>query len=393
MAAMKRLVVCCDGTWNDSDEGAGYTNVSRLAWAIKPVDAKGVTQIVYYQSGVGTEGTKVSQIASGALGMGLSRNMRDAYSFICHNYCEGDEIFLFGFSRGAYTARCIGGLIGFAGLIGKRDLDRFLELWKAYKEKDTGALASFDTRKKDAMIKCIGVWDTVGAVGIPEDLAKFDLFFKKYYGFFDSDLGAHVEHAFHAVALDERRKNFVPALWMQKPEGKAKGQELKQVWFAGVHSNVGGGYSEHGMSDIPLAWMASEVSPYLDIDFDYLKLRRDLSKKWALGEVHESYTGFWTRLPDSERPRTPFAADQSKSFEKIHASVAARIKGGGLGADGKPYASKGLKDDHFKTYNMDLSQLENGLKWSDGDVKQAPPAAKKAKSLLDDFVKALGVTS
>ena len=393
MPASKRLVVCCDGTWNDTDQGTDYTNVSRLAWAIKPIDANGVPQIVYYQSGVGTAGTKASQIASGALGMGLSHNMRDAYSFICHNYCEGDEIFLFGFSRGAYTARCVGGLIGFAGLIGKRDLDRFLELWKAYKEKDKAALASFDTRKSDARIKCVGVWDTVGAVGIPEDLARFDILFRKYYGFFDSDLGAHIEHAFHAVALDERRKNFVPTLWTQKPEGKANGQELKQVWFAGVHSDVGGGYPEHGSSDIPLAWMASEVSPYLDIDFDYLRLRRDQRSKWALGDLHESYSGFWTRLPDSERSRSPFTEDQSKSFEKVHASVAARTQGGGLGADGKPYASKVLKPGDLNTHNVDLSQIEKGLKWGDGEVKQASPAAEKAKSILDEFVGLFGVTS
>src|SRR4051794_40398838 len=214
--AMKRLVVCCDGSWNDSDRGTDYTNVARFAWSIKPVATDGTSQIVYYQSGVGTEGTQVSKIIGGATGAGLSHNMRDAYSFICHNYCEGDEIFLFGFSRGAYTARCVGGLIGFAGLIGKRDLDRFLELWKAYKEKDAAVLDTFETRKEDTPIKCIGVWDTVGSVGIPEDLAKFDILFKKYYGFFDSDLGAHVEHAFHAIALDERRKNFVPTLWTQK---------------------------------------------------------------------------------------------------------------------------------------------------------------------------------
>ena len=91
------------------------------------------------------------------------------------------------------------------------------------------------------------------------DLDRFGLF-KQYYGFLDANLGAHVEHAFHALALDERRKNFVPTLWEQTPEGKAKGQELKQVWFAGVHSDVGGGYPVHGTSDIPLAWMASEVS-------------------------------------------------------------------------------------------------------------------------------------
>lgn len=388
---MKRLVVCCDGTWNDSDQSTDYTNVSRLAWSIKPVDAKGITQIVYYQSGVGTDGTKASQIASGALGMGLSRNMRDAYSFICHNYCEGDEIFLFGFSRGAYTARCVGGLIGFAGLIGKRDLDRFLELWKAYKEKDAGVLDTFQTRKTDPKIKCIGVWDTVGSVGIPEDFARFDILFKKYYGFFDSDLGAHVEHAFHAVALDEHRKNFVPTLWTQSDAGKANGQEIKQVWFAGVHSDVGGGYPEHGTSDIPLAWMASEVSPYLGLDVDYLKLRRDQRSKWALGTLHESYTGFWTRLPNSERARTPFTADQTKSFEKLHPSVATRTDGGGTGADGKAYASKVLKKTDFETYKSELSSMEKDLMWS--DVKPASPGAEKARSVLDEFVRLFGVTS
>lgn len=396
--AMKRLVVCCDGTWNDSDSGTGYTNVSRLAWAIQPTDkrdGKDVAQIVFYQSGVGTEGDLLSKIKGAGLGLGLSHNVRDAYTFICHNYCDGDEIFLFGFSRGAYTARSVGGLIGYAGLLGKHDLDRFFELWDGYKETDKAkreaALAKFTQRHQNAPIKCIGVWDTVGSVGIPADLEKFDVLnFRRYYGFHDTDLGAHVDNAFHALALDERRKNFVPTLWTQKPEGKAKGQVLKQVWFAGVHCDVGGGYGEHGASDIPLAWMASEVAPYLGIDFDYLKLRRDLSGKWALGELHESYKDFWTKLPDGERRRTPFATDQTKSCEKVHASVAARIGGGGLGADGKPYTSKVIKDGDLKTYNLDLSLVENGLKWGDGDVKKGSPAAEKAKSFYDKLVSAIG---
>jgi uncharacterized protein (DUF2235 family) len=396
MAAMKRLVVCCDGTWNDSDQGTDYTNVARLAWSIKPVADNGVSQIVFYQSGVGTAGTKVSKIIGGAIGAGLSYNMRDAYSFICTNYCEGDEIFLFGFSRGAYTARCIGGLIGFAGLIGKRDLDQFHTLWKAYKDRDTATLARFETRKKDPPIKCIGVWDTVGSVGIPEDLDRLGVF-KKYYGFFDATLGAHVEHAFHALALDERRKNFVPTLWEQTPAGKAKGQELKQVWFAGVHSDVGGGYPVHGTSDIPLAWMASEVSPYLDLDFDYLKLRRDLTAKWALGPVHESFDDIWRAIPDGELARKSFATDQTKSFEKLHASVAARTKGGGKGADGNPYASKVLKQTDFSTHNVDLSALENSLKWADSDVKPGTvtkaSVAVKAKQFFTGIPGWFGVTS
>jgi len=384
---MKRLVVCCDGTWNDSDQGTDYTNVARFAWSIKPVAANGVTQVVYYQSGVGTAGTKLSKFIGGAVGAGLSHNMRDAYSFICTNYCEGDEIFLFGFSRGAYTARCIGGLIGFAGLIGKRDLDQFPTLWKAYKEQDTQALANLDTRKKDATIKCIGVWDTVGSVGIPEDLDKFDVF-KRYYGFLNADLGAHVEHAFHALALNERRKNFVPTLWKQTPEGKAKGQELKQVWFAGVHSDVGGGYPVHGSSDIPLAWMASEVSPHLDIDFDYLKLRRDLSSKWALGDLHESFDGVW--IPLGEEPRAPFSEDQTRTFEKVHASVAERIDRRGLAADRKPYASKALNP------SVALSPLENSLKWADNEVKPGVESrasiAAKAKKFFEGIPGWFGIT-
>ena len=395
--AMKRLVVCCDGTWNDSDAGTGYTNVSRLAWAIKPTDdrdGEDIAQIVFYQSGVGTEGDLASKIGGGALGLGLSHNIRDAYTFVSNNYSKGDEIFVFGFSRGAYTARSIGGLIGYAGLLGKQDLDRFFELWDGYKDTDQdgrkAALAKFDGRFKDVPIKVIGVWDTVGSVGIPADLARFDVLnFRRYYGFHDTSLGTHVDHGFHALALDERRKNFAPTLWTQTPEGKARGQELKQVWFAGVHSDAGGGYPEHGSSDVALAWMASEVAPYLGLDFDYLKLRRDLSGKWALGTLHESYKDFWAKIPGGELARTPFVGDQSQSFEKIHASVAARMKSGGLGADGKPYASR-VKDADLKAHNVDLSPLEESLKWSDGDVKASSPAAKRAKSFYDKLIGALG---
>jgi uncharacterized protein (DUF2235 family) len=391
---MKRLIVCCDGTWNDSDQGTDYTNVSRLAWSIKPVAADGTSQIVYYQSGVGTAGTAVGKVIGAATGAGLSRNLRDAYSFICTNYCEGDEIFLFGFSRGAYTARCIGGLIGFAGLIGKRDLDQFHAVWKAYKEQDTQTLAKFDTRKKDATIKCIGVWDTVGSVGIPDDFDRLGLF-KRYYGFLNASLGVHVEHAFHALALDERRKNFVPTLWEQTEDGKKAGQELKQVWFAGVHCDAGGGYEVHGTSDIPLAWMASEVSPYLDMDVEYLKLRRDLSSKWALGDVHESFGPEWKAL--GEAARVPFIKDQNKTFEKLHASVADRIKGRGLGADGQLYASKVLKQSDFTTFNVALSPLEDSLKWADSDVKPGTPTkasiAAKAQKFFEGIPGWFGITA
>ena len=122
----KRLIVCCDGTWNDADSAGEFTNVVRIARAILPVDHRGdkeTAQIVYYQSGVGTGADLVQRVLGGSVGMGLSRNVRDGYGFIASNYCPGDEIFLFGFSRGAYTARSVAGLIGYAGLLQKSDMD------------------------------------------------------------------------------------------------------------------------------------------------------------------------------------------------------------------------------------------------------------------------------
>src|SRR5215472_1975259 len=130
----KHLIVCCDGTWNDADSAEEFTNVVRIARAIKP-DAT-LPQIVYYHSGVGTGGDTFVHVAGGALGLGLSRNVRDAYAFLANNYCECDEISLFGFSRGAYTARSAGGLIGWAGLLHKGDMDDFSLLWEGFKRRD-----------------------------------------------------------------------------------------------------------------------------------------------------------------------------------------------------------------------------------------------------------------
>ena len=175
---MKRLIVCCDGTWNDEDSAASFTNVVRMARAIRPQDdvssGQSIPQIVYYHSGVGTGGDEVEKVLGGAIGLGLSRNVRDAYAFIVHNYAEGDELFLFGFSRGAYTARSVAGLIGWAGLIQKGDMDDFAMLWEGYRLRGQTPQPltqyQFPDRRAPVRIKCIGVWDTVGALGIPGHL-------------------------------------------------------------------------------------------------------------------------------------------------------------------------------------------------------------------------------
>lgn len=321
----KRLIICCDGTWNDADSAADFTNVVRIARAIKPVEMRAgaaVPQIVYYHSGVGTGGDAFEHIIGGAIGLGLSRNVRDGYAFAANNYCEGDEIFLFGFSRGAYTARSIAGLIGWAGLIHKGDMDDFALLWEGYRLKDhpgrPDARREFPDRHATVPIRCIGVWDTVGALGIP---GHFGEIFKQFYQFHDTNLGPNVENAFQALALDEHRKDFAPTLWTQ-PDGAPKDQKLLQVWFAGAHSNVGGGYDQHGLSDVALAWMAGQVEPFLDIDRSYLATRQDQRDGWALGKIYDSATGFFGLRPKIDRVVLQSAAGD----EKLHESVAVRFR-------------------------------------------------------------------
>jgi uncharacterized protein (DUF2235 family) len=388
----KRLVVCCDGTWNDADSGTDFTNVARLAWAIEPVDIRTgqeIPQIVYYQSGVGSGGDLINRAVGGGIGAGLSRNVRDAYSFLSNNYCDGDEIFLFGFSRGAYTARSISGLIGYAGLLHKRDMDRFANLWEGYRLRDKLGQADprlqFADRHSPVGVKCVGVWDTVGALGIPGHLDKV---FISFYEFHDTDLGAHVENAFHALALDETRDDFKPTLWVQDPAIQAKGQLLKQVWFAGVHSNVGGGYEEHGLSDIAQAWMASEIDPLLAVDVGYLKSKRDLRNDWSLGKLYDSAGPEWKLLGTSTR--SPFAAVAGGvTNESIHPSVAQRSNAGGAAVPG-PYNSAALKGVDMAARLGVLSAIENGLKWSAQDVRPAPPEQKTKFSPKGFFLKTFG---
>ena len=390
MPSKKRLIVCCDGTWNDADSGSDFTNVARLAWAILPLETRGgneIPQIVYYHCGVGS-GDLIERAVGGGVGMGLSRNVRDAYAFIADNYCDGDEIFLFGFSRGAYTARSIGGLIGYAGLLPKRDMDRFASLWVSYrlrgKQGHVDILDQFPRRHFPVKIKCVGVWDTVGALGIPGHL---DRVFTSFYEFHDTGLGSHVENAFHGLALDETRVDFQPTLWDQNPVAKANGQVLKQVWFTGVHSNVGGGYDEHGLSDVALAWMAGQIENMLALDADDLKEKRDRRNGWGLGRIYDSAAGIEWKIRGT-KPRSPMTNTDATS-QSIHASVAERLR---KDADcvPKPYVSNALKGVDVDRNLSALSGLENALKWTSAEIVMPPEEDKPQTSLLNRVLETLG---
>jgi uncharacterized protein (DUF2235 family) len=388
----KRLIICCDGTWDDADAGGAVSNVVRIARAIEAVDTRtpdeSVHQIVYYHSGVGTGADLATHLGGGAIGLGLSRNVRDAYAFIASNYCDGDEIFLFGFSRGAYTARSISGLIGWTGILHKRDLDDFALVWESFKLRPrpgqapdpdwVDARLHFDDRHKNVMIQCVGVWDTVGALGIPGHVGGL---FKSFYEFHDTDLGTHIRNAFHALAIDEHRKLYEPTLWRQVSPPPPDGQQtLEQVWFAGAHANVGGGYDDHGLSDIALAWMASRVDKMLEINWPYLADRQDWRCGWGLGEVVDSATGFTGWFGRVLRPvmTTP--------GEQVHESVRVR-QAAGAGAKGGVYAPANLAAAAGAPF-APLSPAEQGLRWgapnAAHDGVSTRPKPRHLDTLLDD---------
>lgn len=328
---MRRLVVCCDGTWNSADAGGAATNVLRLARIVRPVAADGTSQIVYYDNGVGTGGL-MDKLGGGAMGVGLSRNVRQAYAFLVNNYREGDEIFLFGFSRGAYTARAVGGLIGRIGLLRKRQMGAFAEAWDwnrrplADRERDrAGFEARFDGRRTDVPLRCIAVWDTVGALGIPAGRLFGD--WQPCAGafrFHDAELGVRVEHAFHALALDERRRPFLPTVWT-RPKAPQVAQVLRQVWFRGVHSDVGGGYEDHGAADLAMLWMAEQVRPLLDLDPDGLAHELDEREAGPDSRIHDSHGGSWKLFGGTWR--TPLAGEDSQFVHKTALTWRGKVDG------------------------------------------------------------------
>ncbi|MFF5010268.1 DUF2235 domain-containing protein [Streptomyces phaeochromogenes] len=254
----KRLIVCCDGTWNHADQPS-KTNVTKLALSVLPQGADMVQQLVYYHPGVGTPGG--TRLRGGAFGKGLSDNVVDAYRFLVRNYVSDDTLYLFGFSRGAFTARSLAGLVRNSGILYPENADMIEKAWTLYRdrnEKPTSTASTLFRRTyaRETKIHFIGVWDTVGAYGIPGPR-----WLTRRWAFHDTQLSSKVNGAFQALAIDEQRRRFRPALWHQQP-GAENSQELKQVWFAGVHADVGGGYPETGLSDISLQWMVHQAQEY-----------------------------------------------------------------------------------------------------------------------------------
>jgi len=312
---MRRLVVCADGTWNkpeEDDHGVpAPTNVVKIQRAIKALDSQGVSQIVYYHSGVGT-GDKFDQFLGGAFGEGIDRNILECYEFLVNNYHPGDQIYLFGFSRGAYTVRSLAGLVRNSGIVYQKYAGMAKEAFSMYRDRDPAKHPNSDLGKtfrasfsRDVDIDVVGVWDTVGALGVP--LGLFDRLNHTRFAFHDVSLSARIKNAFHALAIDERRGPFAPTLWMQPREDAEQQRNwLEQAWFAGVHSNVGGGYAEAGLSDIALRWMVQRVQAHpgtpdattLEFDDAYVD---EVTRPNEFARLYDSMTSAFRALGETQR--------------------------------------------------------------------------------------------
>jgi uncharacterized protein (DUF2235 family) len=257
---MKRIVVCCDGTWNADDTQTDDTNVALIARSVHgSQQTGGVLQIVLYLRGVGTTGLKLETFIEGATGVGVDDNIRSAYQFICQNYVPGDEIYLFGFSRGAFTVRSLAGLITACGILHRQSLGALPAAWKYYRGPKPHSPKVFAEESRaechlQPEITFLGVWDTVGSLGIPGSLLAASN--KEKFAFHDTSPSPLVKRGVHALAIDEHRHDFTPTFWTG---AVPTGISIQQVWFAGAHSDVGGGYRTRSLADIPLTWMARQA--------------------------------------------------------------------------------------------------------------------------------------
>lgn len=419
----KRIICCCDGTWNDADSvDKAPSNVTRISRMFSLVCDDGAVQVINYQSGVGTGSNTADMLLGGAFGLGVAERVRDVYYFIAMNYMPGDEIIFVGFSRGAFTARSVAGLIGQIGLLTREGMEDFYPIFEdqeswhkdSYKDpfptrpfsnKPTGPdaaplyrqrLAELGLTRPDVPVQAIAVWDTVGSLGIPQTALMNKLHLQpsaKWYQFFDTSLAPSMLHAFQALALDEVRPPFAPAVWELGDNTKT---DLRQCWFPGDHSGVGGGKPDQGIADITLAWMMDQLASvgvqfdaeavaahnaniekwYQENPTDKRWARQDIYdqykpiRPWALGAITGSdnffykFAGTLIRTPGTYHQIDPATNNPKDTFlkttnEMIHPSVRVRIAAEGLGLNDKGrYDAPALKHWKYRDGGWDYTGSE-----------------------------------
>jgi type VI secretion system (T6SS) phospholipase Tle1-like effector len=435
----KRIILLLDGTWNDADVGPCDTNIvrlreiigrsldgsSRIAPSNSPAAEDSTVQrvsgrtylgqtehIVFYERGVGT-GPLLDRIKGGSFGDGLSGNIRRAYKFLSFYYEPGDQIFVFGFSRGAYTARSLVGYIGSAGLLTRGNCTPVLErkAWDYYRtdpnDRMPGIWAELTPLVHDRgafRIACLGVFDTVGALGVP--LPQFYRLNRESYEFHNVELSSITNVNLHALAVDEHRQPFAPTVW-RKPKFKSFATATEQVWFAGSHADIGGGYIEEvrraetnikALDDITLDWMLKRVAHHFDGFPFNEQVWKLLDSSWSSAPQHPSRTGFYKLMPLALRAIANrslaafgwrekivgFDRHAESIGEMIHISVLERL---GVVVDGQnayaPYSLKAMLDVIQSSYDKD-GKTTSPIKivnWDgsalDPDLSDDASAAKK----------------
>jgi len=325
----KNIILCCDGTGNEIEEN--LSNVFKLYRVLEQNDR----QLVYYDPGIGTLGRtsawsrfkqNVRSVFGLTTGLGLDDNVTDAYRFLCQHYEPGDQVFLFGFSRGAYTVRVLAGFLRLVGLL-RPEQDNLADYaFTAYKqaaEKDSFTIAWRFQRVVGATeipIRFIGVWDTVSSVIVPR---PDRLYIPSLQTLPYTATNENVTVFRHALAIDERRTMFRANLWTQPqlfrpnrfdPEG-GTAQDIKQVWFAGVHADIGGGYpeGESAIAKFPLDWMIREAKAHgllvKTTMVNHLVLgkpRKGASRNYVApdpaGQAHNSLSWGWKMLEWIPKP-------------------------------------------------------------------------------------------
>lgn len=342
----QRLIVLYDGTWNDPED---QTNVYRIARRLHDYDGD-IRQTFFYDPGVGT--SKWEKFWGGTFGYGLSKNLLEGYDWLAKRYREEDEIWIFGFSRGAYTARSLVGLIRKCGLLHIITPSLLTRAEKLYRDKDLhpDSKTCEEFKKlysRRPRIHFIGVWDTVGALGIPG--TNFSE--KGKYSWHDTKLSSIVDNAYHAMALDEYREAYNAPLWTsddgnQKPENI----DVLQRWFIGAHSNVGGGYGIDPLADLSLKWMLQK-SAKAGLKFEPFKVSPDAWKTNPVNSFGEFMRGIYAWIKKIT----------SKGDGRFHRNY-----------------SRGMNDNPAVNISVDNSVWE---RWNDPGLGYRPPTLIKARQV------------
>jgi uncharacterized protein (DUF2235 family) len=368
----KNIILCADGTGNKG----GYTPDSNVYKTYNGVDIHNdvIDQITYYDNGVGTSKNKIVKALSGALGLGFKRNVRDLYEYLSMHYEEGDQVYLFGFSRGAATVRALLGFVSSCGLVRGKGLTT--EKLKQYTKEAFSAYENIN--KKPDQAKCfrehpnsygvidihfVGVWDTVSALGLPDNMDEMGVLsralgmvfsiidhglnFVWSHRFYKYQLTDNIKHACQALALDDARTSFWPKVW---DEHGRDASTVEQVWFAGMHSNVGGGYERAGLSNVTLEWMlvrAREHGLVLKPGF-FEEQHEDANVNGRLYDSRDGMAIFYRYHP---REIANLCANKLNDKIKIHNTVFERLR----------YRTADYVTTHLPT-NLQISYTDTSVK-------------------------------